>query len=178
MTLRFAGPGVWKAFENEPGKHVVQRVPPTERNGRRHTSVVSVAVLPILSGYPSIPENEIEIITQRGHGPGGQNQNKVESAVRARHKPTGLHVFINGRDQGQNKKEAIRILSAKVQEFYCQKKENVESVERVRQMGGGGRSGKVRTYNFLDSRVTDHRLGKKTNQIEKIMKGNFNLLFD
>ncbi len=120
ITAKFTGAGVWDAFKNEAGKHVIQRCPPTERSGRRHTSVVAVAVLslPPDKGYKPLPEDELDIKTQNGHGPGGQHQNKTQSAVRmVVHKPTGLQVFINGRDQHGNRAEALRILTARVNEY-------------------------------------------------------------
>lgn len=164
-------------FENEPGKHVVQRVPPTESKGRFHTSIVSVAVLPLYKEEKLLlKEEELEIKTQRGHGKGGQHQNKTDSAVRAKHIATGLHVFINGRDQSQNKREAIQILTAKVSQFYRQQQRDQYDSNRKIQLDGGGRANKIRTYNFKDSRVVDHRLSRKTSQLKQVMKGHFDLL--
>ena len=118
-TIKISGKGVAKAFSQESGQHCVQRIPPTEHNGRKQTSLVCVAVLPLPPErtLQPLPQGELEIQTTKGCGPGGQNRNKVESAVRARHKPTGLEVFIDGRDQGQNKALAIRILTARVNEM-------------------------------------------------------------
>lgn len=115
--FRVSGSGAEKAFENEAGKHVIQRIPVTERNGRKQTSVVSVAVMPLppdtVRGL--LPESELEVKFQCGGGPGGQNVNKTASTVRMRHTPTGLSVVImNERDQHKNKRLAHRILSAKV----------------------------------------------------------------
>ncbi len=177
ITMNVKGKDAWKAFKHEPGKHVVQRIPPTESHGRRHTSTVSVAVLPISSNLPqSLEDKDIEIKTQGGHGPGGQHQNKRECAVRAIHKPTGLQVFINVRSQSQNKQEALRILSARVQALSAEKDKSKNSNLRQAQMGQGKRSGKVRTYNFIHGRVVDHVLGVKTRNIDGVMRGNFNLL--
>ena len=176
-SLRITGKECWSYFESESGKHVVQRIPPTESRGRRHTSVVSVAVLPLMqNGESVVPMDEIEITTQRGHGKGGQHQNKVESAVRAVHRPTGLSVFINGRDQYQNKLLALEILRARVSEQLREQARSEHNSAKAGQLGFGTRSGKIRTYNFISSTVTDHRSGRKTHRIEEVMKGRFELL--
>ena len=178
--LKVTGKGSGKAFEFETGQHVVQRIPPTEHNGRKQTSVISVAVLPLPPEHTikPLPQNELEITPTKGTGPGGQNKNKVESAIRAKHKPTGIEVFIDGRDQFKNKCFAIRILTVKVNELYNNKKQADYNANRKEKLGNGGRGSKIRTYNFLESRVADHRTGKKTSNIKEVMKGNFSLILN
>jgi len=169
-----------RLFRNEPGKHVVQRYPPTEHRGRRHTSIVAVAVLPITDGRELsgvLKDADLEITTKRGGGPGGQARNKTESCVRIRHIPTGLTVVIDSRDQAANKKKARQILEARVAQ---QKQEVISSTlahAKREQFDGGGRGNKVRTYNFIENRVTDHRTGAKSTQIRRVMKGDLDLLW-
>jgi peptide chain release factor 1 len=176
-SILIKGENCWETFSAESGKHVVQRIPPTESKGRRHTSVVAVAVLPLFQeARPSLCLEDVQVTTQRGHGKGGQHQNKVESAVRAVHKPTGLTVFINGRDQYRNKQLALEILQARVSERKRQSVEGQRNAFKMKQLGYGSRSGKIRTYNFINSMVIDHRTGKKTHRIDDVMKGEFDLL--
>lgn len=178
ITAKIWGNGAAQAFAHETGQHVVQRVPPTERDGRRHTSIIAVAVLPLPPEkfLKPLPESEVEITCMIGTGPGGQHRQKTASCVRAKHKPTGLQVVIDARDQHQNRKVAMRILTARVNEFYANKQQMAYNTERRQKMGDGGRGAKIRTYNFCDSRVVDHRTGKKTKNIKAIMQGNFSLI--
>jgi peptide chain release factor 1 len=179
VILQFQGEGAADAFRHEPGKHCVQRVPPGEGNGRRHTSMVSVAVLPVLAVGPreELPEKDLTIKTQCGHGPGGQHQNKTASAVRMTHRPTGLQVFINGRDQHANRREALKVLTARVRAYHREREQAELDAARKQQLGDGGRGNKVRTYNFIDSRVVDHRLGVRTRNVKEVMRGRLDLLF-
>lgn len=183
-SLCVTGEEAWQKFAGEAGKHVVQRVPQSETRGRRHTSVVAVSVLPLYKESSSngnalpflIASGDVEIITQRGHGKGGQHQNKVESAVRAIHKPSGIAVFINGRDQYRNKQLALEILSARVKEMEDEKRHAGVAKIKAEQIGSGSRSGKIRTYNFISSVVIDHRTGVKCGRLDAVMKGRFDLL--
>lgn len=141
--------------------------------------MISVAVLPIRENtVASLKPDEIEIATYIGSGPGGQHRNTTETAVRARHKETGITVCINSRSQDANKKEAIKILNAKVTALRQEKMEEKYGSARKNQMGGGTRSDKIRTYNFMTSLCKDHRLNRKTSKLKQIMKGDFRLLFE
>lgn len=183
--LKVSGNGAWDAFKNEPGKHCVQRVPPTERSGRRQTSLISVAVLSLPPERSLVPlrDADLQITAQTGHQKaGGQNVNKVASAIRMKHLPTGLSVFINGRDQGQNKKEARRILTARVNEMRQSAQDSAYQSGRAAQMRGsgdklGGRGDKVRTYNFMRLQIVDHQLGLSTGNVKAFMKGDFSVLY-
>lgn len=182
IIAKIKGNGAGRYFKNETGKHVIQRVPPTETKGRKQTSVVSVAVLPLPPEniFKPLPMSELEIIAQCGkQGAGGQNVNKVASAIRAKHIPTGFSVFINGRDQGANKRDAIRILTARVNDYNINKENSSYGELRKERLGNGSRGDKIRTYNILESRVVDHRFNKKINNVEAILKkGQFELLMD
>ena len=178
ITAQVNGQGAGRAFARENGQHVVQRVPPNEHGGRRHTSVISVGVLslPPVNMQKSLPESELDITCALGTGPGGQHRQKTASCVRAKHKPTGLQVVIDGRDQHQNRKVAIRILTAKVNEFYINKEKSVYDAERRQKMGDGGRGQKVRTYNFIRGKIVDHTLNTCIS-IKEFERGNFSKLF-
>lgn len=175
VTLWFKGTNVKSHFSNEGGKHIVQRIPSNGKNGKAHTSVVTVAILPLLPNIPKLNKNDFEWTAQRGHGKGGQNQNKVASAVRMIHKPTGLSVFINGRDQKQNYRRALQILSNKINELHKNNIHNSYNNQRLSQFNNRGRSSKDRTYNFIRNEVTDHNTGKCI-PIWMIEKGKIELL--
>jgi peptide chain release factor 1 len=177
ISIQISGKNVWEAFKNEIGKHQVQRIPPNERNGRAHTSIIVVGVYKLFEFEDKpLNESDLEIQTQRGSGPGGQHRNKTDSAVRMKHIPTGITVFIDGRDQAQNKSKALQILTGRVNGYYYELARAAYSSEKKEQMGDSGRTGKVRTYNFKTSLVHDHRLDKKTYNIKEIMKGNLDLI--
>lgn len=178
-VLKVKGKGAGRAFLGEEGLHCVQRVPPTERSGRFQTSFVAVAVLPLPpeGNFEALPERELEIKTQTGRQKcGGQNTNKVASAVRMTHRPTGLKVFINGRDQGQNRKEALRILTAKVNALRNAAAQEAYARGKSTQLASRGRGGKIRTYNLIDKLVTDHRTGRQSRDVKAVLKGNLKLV--
>ncbi len=167
------GPGVYEELKNEAGVHRVQRIPETERQGRIHTSTASVAVLPIVEEKElEIKPQDIELSLFRASGPGGQNVNKVETAVRIKHLPTGIVVSSQTeRSQARNRELAMSLLRAKLYELERQKKEKVIGGLRKAQIGSAERAEKIRTYNFPQDRITDHRINKKWSNIEKILDG-------
>ena len=185
VRVKVTGKDVWKRFKNENGKHIVQRVPVTERNGRRQTSVITVAVIPpqIETKLEPLNEKDLEIKFQTGkQKAGGQNVNKVASCVRMRHIPTNLSVMINGRDQSKNRKEALEILTKRVNEQKRLKIEGDYNSNRKNQMQYGtneigGRGDKTRTYNYIRGEIIDNNLNKSTRDIKSFMKGNFEVLF-
>lgn len=174
LVAEISGDGAYETLKQESGVHRVQRIPQTERSGRVHTSTATVAILPeVEAKQVRINEGDLEITFSRGGGPGGQNVNKVETAVRILHKPTGIVVSSRAeRSQFANRERAMAILRAKL----CEERERqaVGSISELRreQIGSGERSEKIRTYNFPDDRITDHRIGKKFHNIEKILDGD------
>lgn len=174
FVAEIAGAGVYNALKNESGVHRVQRIPETEKSGRIHTSTASVAVLPVVeSKEVQIRPDELEISFFRSSGPGGQNVNKVETAVRIRHIPTGVTVSSQaGRSQSANREQAMNILRAKL--YEAQQFAGVEEISSLRreQIGSAERAEKIRTYNFPQDRITDHRIKKKWGNIEKILEGD------
>jgi len=174
IVARVSGSGAYDALKQESGVHRVQRVPKTEKSGRVHTSTATVAILPEIEPKElEINPNDIEVSFSRGGGPGGQNVNKVETAVRVTHKPTGIVISSRSeRSQHANRETAMSILRAKLFEMQRQSEFQKISSDRRTQVGTGDRSEKIRTYNFPDDRITDHRIGKKWHNIEKILDGN------
>lgn len=172
-SFEIKGKDVFKKMRQETGVHRVQRVPATEKNGRVHTSTASVAILPIRKKVTvEINPADIEMEYSRSGGKGGQNVNKVETAVRLVHKPTGIDVrSTNERSQLANKEKAMMILTAKLQQLHEEKEAQKYAGERKSQIGTGDRSEKIRTYNFPQDRVTDHRIKKSWHNLPKIMEG-------
>ncbi len=172
-SFEIKGKDVYKKMRYETGVHRVQRIPATEKNGRVHTSTASVAVLPIRKKVSiKINPSEFEMEYSRSGGKGGQNVNKVETAVRIIHKPTGLDVrSTNERSQLANREKAMSILTAKIEQLEEEKEAKKYAGERKEQIGTADRSEKIRTYNFPQDRVTDHRIKKSWHNLPKIMEG-------
>lgn len=175
FIAEIGGEGAKDALEHESGVHRVQRVPKTERQGRVHTSTASVAVLPIVEAREvRINPNDLEVTFSRAGGPGGQNVNKVETAVRILHKPTGIVVGSREeRSQYANREKAMAVLAAKLHQLELERATGNLDENRRQQIGTNDRSEKIRTYNFAEDRITDHRIGKKFHNIEKILDGEF-----
>ncbi|MBI2122873.1 MAG: peptide chain release factor 1 [Armatimonadetes bacterium] len=172
------GKGAYSRLKYESGVHRVQRVPETEASGRIHTSTATLAVLPEAEEVDlKIRPDEIEIETYRAGGAGGQNVNKVETAVRIRHLPSGLVVSCQDeRSQHQNREKAMRILRAKLLERELQRQQQEIAHQRRQQVGSGDRSEKIRTYNFPQNRLTDHRIGLSLHRLDAILDGDLDEL--
>lgn len=172
------GEGAYSRLKYESGVHRVQRVPETEASGRIHTSTATLAVLPEAEEVDlKIRPDEIEIETYRAGGAGGQNVNKVETAVRIRHLPSGLVVSCQDeRSQHQNREKAMRILRAKLFERELQRRQQEIAQQRRQQVGSGDRSEKIRTYNFPQNRLTDHRIGLSLHRLDAILDGDLDEL--
>jgi len=174
LTLEIFGEGVYDALRYETGVHRVQRVPLTEKSGRIHTSTASIAVLPIrIKSKMEINPADIEIEFSRSGGAGGQNVNKVETAVRLIHTPTGIDVRSSSeRSQLANREKAMQILSAKLEQLHEEEEAKKHAENRKAQIGTGDRSEKIRTYNYLQDRITDHRIKESWHNLPKIMAGS------
>ncbi len=179
-SFEITGKGVYQALRHETGVHRVQRIPATEKQGRIHTSTASVAILPIYKKTNVvIPDSDLEIETFKSGGKGGQNVNKVETAVRIVHKPTGVCVrSANQRSQLQNKEKAMEILKSKIQQMKDEEEAKKNADTRATQIGSGDRSEKIRTYNYPQDRVTDHRIKQSWSNIPGIMLGNIDKIID
>jgi peptide chain release factor 1 len=174
LIAEISGPNVYDLLKQEAGVHRVQRVPITEKGGRIHTSTASVAILPKLNlPQIQIKDSDLEIEFFRASGPGGQNVNKVETAVRILHKPTGIVVSCQTeRSQQRNRELAIELLKNKLYQLEQEKIYGSLTEERRKQIGFQERAEKIRTYNFPQNRVTDHRINKSWYDLEDIMDGN------
>jgi len=174
VSFMIKGKGAYSKLKFESGVHRVQRVPETEASGRIHTSTVTVAVLPEIDDVEvEINQNDLKIDTYRASGAGGQHINKTDSAVRITHIPTGFVVACQTeRSQLQNRETAMKMLRSKLYEFIQEKQMAEQANERKLQVGSGARSEKIRTYNYPQNRVTDHRINYTMYQLDSFMNGN------
>ena len=180
VTFMINGNGAYSRLKYESGVHRVQRVPETESGGRIHTSTITVAVMPEAEEVDvQIDEKDIRIDVMRASGNGGQCVNTTDSAVRLTHYPTGIVVYSQTeKSQLQNKAKAFALLRAKLYDIECQKAHDAEAEARRSQIGTGDRSEKIRTYNFPQGRVTDHRIGLTLYKLDKIMNGDIQEIID
>lgn len=174
INFMVTGKGAYSKFKYESGVHRVQRVPVTESSGRIHTSAATVAVLPEAKNVQiEINEKDLQIDYYRAGGAGGQHVNKTESAIRITHIPTGIIVACQDeRSQGKNKEKAMNWLKSKLYDFYQSQEDSAYAEKRKTQVGSGDRSEKIRTYNYPQSRVTDHRINMTIYSLESFMNGN------
>ena len=180
VTFMIDGKGAYSKMKYESGVHRVQRVPETESGGRIHTSTITVAVMPEAEDVDiQIDEKDIRIDVMRASGNGGQCVNTTDSAVRLTHYPTGIVIYSQTeKSQLQNKDKAFALLRAKLYDLECQKRHDAEAEARKSQIGTGDRSEKIRTYNFPQGRLTDHRIGLTLYKLDKIMNGDIQEIID
>ena len=180
VTFMIDGKGAYSKMKYESGVHRVQRVPETESGGRIHTSTITVAVMPEAEDVDiQIDEKDIRIDVMRASGNGGQCVNTTDSAVRLTHYPTGIVIYSQTeKSQLQNKDKAFALLRAKLYDLECQKRHDAVAEARKSQIGTGDRSEKIRTYNFPQGRVTDHRIGLTLYKLDKIMNGDIQEIID
>jgi len=180
MCFQITGDHVYSQMKWEGGVHRVQRVPATEAQGRIHTSAVTVAVLPEAEEVDiEINANDLQIDVFRSSGPGGQSVNTTDSAVRVTHKPTGMVVTCQDeKSQHKNKAQAIRVLRARLLDLKIQEEAQARTQDRRSQVGSGDRSERIRTYNFPQNRLTDHRINLTLYSLEKIMEGELQAVCD
>ncbi|MFY0621330.1 MAG: peptide chain release factor 1 [Pelagimonas sp.] len=179
LVVRIEGDGVFARLKYESGVHRVQRVPETESGGRIHTSAATVAVLPEAEAVDiEINANDIRIDTMRSSGAGGQHVNTTDSAVRITHLPTGVVVTSSEKSQHRNREIAMQVLRARLFDMQRQKADQERSADRKSQVGSGDRSERVRTYNFPQGRMTDHRIGLTLYKLDQILQGDLDEIVD
>ena len=179
VTARVAGEGVFARLKFESGVHRVQRVPETESGGRIHTSAATVAVLPEAEDVDiAIAPNEIRIDTMRASGAGGQHVNTTDSAVRITHIPSGIVVTSSEKSQHRNREIAMQVLKTRLYDLERQRVEGERSADRKAQVGSGDRSERIRTYNFPQGRLTDHRIGLTLYKLDQVMQGDLDEVID
>ncbi|MCH7685911.1 MAG: PCRF domain-containing protein, partial [Planctomycetes bacterium] len=180
ITFSVTGEGAYHHLQFESGGHRVQRVPETETQGRIHTSAATVAVLPEVTEVEiNIRDEDIQVDTMRASGPGGQKVNKTESAVRLTHLPTGVVVKCQDeKSQHKNKAKAMRVLRSRVFEAEKERTQKERAEQRRTLIGSGDRSQRIRTYNFPQNRVTDHRINLTLYKLDQTMQGNLDELID
>jgi len=180
IVFMIAGKGAYSRLKYESGVHRVQRIPTTESGGRIHTSTVTVAVLPEAEDVDvEIDMNDVRVDVFRSSGNGGQSVNTTDSAVRVTHAPTGIVISCQDeKSQLKNKDKALKILRAKLYELELQKQQNELSAERRSQVGTGDRSERIRTYNFPQGRVTDHRVGLTLHRLDSVLDGDLDEIMD
>lgn len=180
VTFRLMGEGVWTRMKHEGGPHRVQRVPVTESQGRVHTSSATVTVLPEAEEIDiDIDPNDLRVDVYRSSGAGGQHVNTTDSAVRITHLPTGVVVSMQDeKSQLQNREKALRVLRSRLLQAEQERQAAEASGARRAQVGGGGRSEKVRTYNYKENRITDHRIGLTLYKLDKVLAGDLDDVVD
>jgi peptide chain release factor 1 len=180
IAFLLKGEGVWSRMKHEGGPHRVQRVPVTESQGRIHTSSATVTVLPEAQEVDiAIDPNDLKIDVYRSTGPGGQSVNTTDSAVRITHLPTGTVVAMQDeKSQIQNRAKALQVLRARLLKAEQDRQAAEQSEQRRGQVGGGGRSEKIRTYNYKENRVTDHRIGLTLYKLDKVLMGELDEVVD
>jgi peptide chain release factor 1 len=180
LTMVVRGDTAWGRLKFEGGPHRVQRVPVTESQGRIHTSSATVLVLPEAEEVDvEIDERDLDVDVYRSSGPGGQGVNTTDSAVRITHRPTGVVVAMQDeRSQLQNKARAMMVLRARLLKLAQDEHDAAMSVERRAQVGGGGRGEKIRTYNYKENRVTDHRIGFTVYRLQEVLAGDLDIVVD